>query len=64
MEASGTLFPKSPRAAFTRTGELGGKALQLSISTVDSEMLEESHPPPDRGCSGTLSPFPGLVEDE
>lgn len=32
MEASGTFFTKSPRAAFTGTGESGGKALQLSMS--------------------------------
>lgn len=32
MEAHGTLFPKSPRAAFTGPGESGGKVLQLSVN--------------------------------
>lgn len=31
-EAHGTLFPKSPRAAFTGPGELGGKVLQRSVN--------------------------------
>lgn len=64
MEAPGTLFPKSLRAAFTGTSELGGKALQIFMNTVHSEMLENSHPPPDWVRSGTLSPFPSSVDDK
>lgn len=60
VEVHGTLFPRSPRAAFTGQMSWGAKVQQLSVNT------EAGYQPPTSnwGCSGTLGPFPSSVNGE
>lgn len=51
MDVHSTLLPNPPGLHSLGQVSWGGKVLQLSVRQAIN------HPPPNWGCSGTLSPF-------